>query len=382
MLSKNDVFLSYRRADGNQIAHVLRQALERRGYSVFLDVTTMRSGPFDKLLERAIKKTSDFVPLLTDKAVAVKERDDWFFEEVKLAFQHRKRICPLVVHESALKTISDPDHPLAQLASQHAVTYSHEHCEATIDKLCQFLSKAPSQRQFGLRLFFGFGEKRWNIVIGFSLLCLFLAAIGVFDLLKIRLAAHRNSETNQVPGQRIFAGLSNISAPSIISNAPRSIINAIPSTKGGATNAIPPKVIAVPSHMSKPLSESKDEAGFLLKIWSHQDRVTHDLETVERSRAELGEVGTRLEKHLLAMQSALDEIESLFSDYLDSEEELLNTLAGMSGGFLVSSKSLRKLETDSKLRSQQLNEQIDLYNSHVVEIWRLEPAAEKTSKDK
>jgi hypothetical protein len=60
-----DLFISYRREGGGDLAHLLRIALERRGSRVFLDVRELRAGPFDVALLRHIESTPNFVVLLT-----------------------------------------------------------------------------------------------------------------------------------------------------------------------------------------------------------------------------------------------------------------------------------------------------------------------------
>ena len=60
-----DVFISYRRSNGSQLASLLKVHLEIRNLSVFLDVDRLEAGKFDNNLLQSIRSARNFVLVLT-----------------------------------------------------------------------------------------------------------------------------------------------------------------------------------------------------------------------------------------------------------------------------------------------------------------------------
>lgn len=97
-----DVFISYRRANGNQMvgrddARLLQQALQARGLKCFFDYDSMRDGRFDESLLRTIEATPNFILVMPtgtfDRCV---NSDDWVRREICHALTCGKRIIPVV----------------------------------------------------------------------------------------------------------------------------------------------------------------------------------------------------------------------------------------------------------------------------------------------
>lgn len=55
-----DIFISYRREGGRELARSLKSELERRGYRVFLDFDELNDGIFDRRIMEAIDAAPDF----------------------------------------------------------------------------------------------------------------------------------------------------------------------------------------------------------------------------------------------------------------------------------------------------------------------------------
>ena len=66
---KYDVFLSYRRDGGSETARMIRDSLIKDGYSVFFDMESLRSGPFNEKLYSIIEECTDFVLILPKNAL-------------------------------------------------------------------------------------------------------------------------------------------------------------------------------------------------------------------------------------------------------------------------------------------------------------------------
>ena len=51
---KYDIFISYRRGGGKDIARMLKESLTSKGYNVFLDFDELKDGYFDEKIIHAI----------------------------------------------------------------------------------------------------------------------------------------------------------------------------------------------------------------------------------------------------------------------------------------------------------------------------------------
>ena len=56
---KYDIFISYRRDGGDTLAQLIYDRLTDRGYSVFLDIESLRSGKFNEKLFSVIDECRD-----------------------------------------------------------------------------------------------------------------------------------------------------------------------------------------------------------------------------------------------------------------------------------------------------------------------------------
>jgi len=76
-----DVFVSYRRSNGSQLASLLKVHLQLRGFSVFIDVERLEAGKFDNNLLQSIRQAKHFLLVLTPQAlercVQDSECKDW-----------------------------------------------------------------------------------------------------------------------------------------------------------------------------------------------------------------------------------------------------------------------------------------------------------------
>ena len=73
-----DIFISYRRERGAEVARTLQQALKARGYQVFFDYDSLRDGAFNQEILRAIDRASVVVLVLSAGALdCCTNDDDW-----------------------------------------------------------------------------------------------------------------------------------------------------------------------------------------------------------------------------------------------------------------------------------------------------------------
>ena len=111
MSGKNfDIFISYRRSDGDEIAAKINETLKGNHYRCFFDFESLKDGRFDERIERAIEDAPVFIALLTphylERPKEEKEKEsedeekkndeeDWVIREIECAIKNNKKIIPI-----------------------------------------------------------------------------------------------------------------------------------------------------------------------------------------------------------------------------------------------------------------------------------------------
>lgn len=97
MANKYDIFISYRRDDGQQHARLIEKELKSRGYNVFLDYEELDKGLFDEKIVGAIASSKIFLMVLTPLYLSRCNREvDWVRKEIQLAIAQKKELVPVV----------------------------------------------------------------------------------------------------------------------------------------------------------------------------------------------------------------------------------------------------------------------------------------------
>eukprot|EP00095_Tigriopus_kingsejongensis_P001021 snap_masked-scaffold2058_size21661-processed-gene-0.2 protein:Tk01021 transcript:snap_masked-scaffold2058_size21661-processed-gene-0.2-mRNA-1 annotation:"sterile alpha and tir motif-containing protein 1" len=142
-IDKNlDVFISYRRSNGSQLASLLKVHLEIRNYSVFIDVDRLEAGKFDNNLLQSIRSAKNFVLVLTpgafDRCINDVEQHDWIHKEIACALQSQCNIIP--VFDSFVMPDSDnlPE-SMRAVTSYNGIKWIHDYQEACVDKIDRFI---------------------------------------------------------------------------------------------------------------------------------------------------------------------------------------------------------------------------------------------------
>lgn len=96
MTNKYDIFISYRRDNGEDKARILNQFLNAAGYKVFFDHESGMTGEFETEILAAVEIAPVFLMLLTPHCLdrCIKE-DDWVRREVERAYKFNKEIIPI-----------------------------------------------------------------------------------------------------------------------------------------------------------------------------------------------------------------------------------------------------------------------------------------------
>ena len=93
---KYDVFISYRREGGKNIARLLKTELGLRGYHAFLDFDELKDGRFDKRIMNAIDAAPVFMFILSDHALdRCVDENDWVRKEIEYALATERHIIPI-----------------------------------------------------------------------------------------------------------------------------------------------------------------------------------------------------------------------------------------------------------------------------------------------
>lgn len=142
------VFVSYRRETGAQSARLVYDALEKRGYSPFMDVEDLKSGLFNTALYQQIDDSTHMVVVLTANSLdRCTSEDDWLRLEVAYAIQKGKNIVPVMIRGFKWPDVLPDD--LRPLPKYQGISPSHELWKESMDRLCILLpvpSRLPVRR--------------------------------------------------------------------------------------------------------------------------------------------------------------------------------------------------------------------------------------------
>lgn len=99
-MSRYNFFISYCRADGEHIAFELSKQLNDKGYSVFIDIESIRAGSdFTHSIIDAISNCDYFIPIITEAT----SKSPWVMKEISFAFDMAEsratQIIPIVATE-------------------------------------------------------------------------------------------------------------------------------------------------------------------------------------------------------------------------------------------------------------------------------------------
>ena len=135
---KYDIFISYRRDGGDTLAQLIYDRLTARGYRVFLDVESLRSGKFNEKLLAVMDECRDVVVILPPGALErCSNEEDWLYLELHHALKTHKNIIPVM-----MKGFSWPEKlpaGLEELCNFNGIQDSKDYFDAVIDKMTTLL---------------------------------------------------------------------------------------------------------------------------------------------------------------------------------------------------------------------------------------------------
>ncbi|MBR3527328.1 MAG: TIR domain-containing protein [Bacteroidales bacterium] len=100
---KYDIFISYRRSSEKFVARVAKEALTRKGYSVFIDLDEIKDGHFMETIFEAIDNSSVFLVIMSQDYFAnCSNENDHVRQELLYAIDHNKNIIPVVPNKDSV----------------------------------------------------------------------------------------------------------------------------------------------------------------------------------------------------------------------------------------------------------------------------------------
>ncbi|XP_058796910.1 NAD(+) hydrolase sarm1 isoform X2 [Phymastichus coffea] len=148
-----DVFVSYRRSNGSQLASLLKVHLQLRGFSVFIDVERLEAGKFDNNLLQSIRQAKHFLLVLTPKALerCIEDIDckDWVHREIVAALQSQCNIIPIIDNFHWPEPEQLPE-DMRAVCHFNGVRWIHDYQDACVDKLERFSKATMSDDDSGM----------------------------------------------------------------------------------------------------------------------------------------------------------------------------------------------------------------------------------------
>lgn len=137
-MEQYDVFISYRRDGAEYLAHNLYERLKEKGYSVFQDIESLRSGNFNVALYDVIALCKDVVLILPPKGLdRCDSEDDWVRKEISYALEKGKNIIPVMMPGFEWPDTLPAD--INEIRNLNGLTSSTAYFNEFIEKLSGFL---------------------------------------------------------------------------------------------------------------------------------------------------------------------------------------------------------------------------------------------------
>ncbi len=145
---QTQIFISYRRDDGQGAARSVQQALIHKydGKAVFFDFTSIDDGKFNLQIIDAIYSCTDFILVLSPKAMKrCTKRSDWVALEIRTAIKYNKHIVPINIDNKFLGFPKRFPKDLDKLKYEQQLEFQMgTYFSASVEKLTKRLNSIPS----------------------------------------------------------------------------------------------------------------------------------------------------------------------------------------------------------------------------------------------
>ncbi len=144
-----DVFISYRRETGSELAELVYKDLLVHGFSVFKDTHQLLSGHWKEAIASQIRSCKDFVLVITPGSLDRCKLDpnDIVLFEILLAIQERKNIVMVVRKNNNIKSdlvLEGLPETISELPKHNWIEYTNSDSNAHLEKIRRFLRARPS----------------------------------------------------------------------------------------------------------------------------------------------------------------------------------------------------------------------------------------------
>ena len=161
MTNKFDIFISYRREGGFEVAKRLNDLLVHDGYTVCFDIETIREGDFNEALLKRIEHCVDFILVVDEHAFDrtldpnFNPKKDWLRIELAYALKLNKNIIPLLL--SGFEGFPDNlPKDIAGVVFKNGPLYSESHIDVFYLRLKKFLNSEPKKGRLEDKDYFAF----------------------------------------------------------------------------------------------------------------------------------------------------------------------------------------------------------------------------------
>jgi tetratricopeptide (TPR) repeat protein len=140
--SKYDAFISYRREGGSETSRSIKESLEKRGVSVFLDFDELKTGRFDEKLLMEISEIPNFLLILSEGALdRCSDPNDWVAQEIAQALKFKKNIILILKKGFDFSKIPELPDSLKDLTKYNGISYDDNYYNAFVEELCNRIGK-------------------------------------------------------------------------------------------------------------------------------------------------------------------------------------------------------------------------------------------------
>ncbi len=144
-----DVFISYRRGAGDELALLLQRELKRNGLKVFLD-RDLEVGLFEEIILNHIATSAAFLVILTPHSLdrCVDEKD-WVRKEIVHAIDSRRNIIPLTIDSFQFtpEMVKSLDPAIREISRYQSVEYSRTYFDSTIGRIVRIVQQDKVERK-------------------------------------------------------------------------------------------------------------------------------------------------------------------------------------------------------------------------------------------
>lgn len=133
-----DVFISYRREGGHEMARLLYEHFNQMGLNPFFDLEELKFGPFNTKLYKIIEESANFVLVLSANSLdRCKNEDDWVRLEIEHAIATEKNIIPIMM--PGFSWPQNLPKSMENLPNYNGIQMSREYFDASISRIFTML---------------------------------------------------------------------------------------------------------------------------------------------------------------------------------------------------------------------------------------------------